>query len=151
MIRLPPRSTLTDTPLPNTTLFRSLLSATGRLLLDRRTRHRAVRAEHATIAVLGPQYRAAAWTLVEKLTGRRRHHLGGLMPALGASHHALQLQISHRSRMPWPGSLLRCWPVRWPKRSFARNRRSPAPWRLGGRLRTQVRPARVRAPFHAVR
>src|SRR3546814_8237364 len=55
----------TAVPVPITT--RSLLSATGLLLLDRRTRHRAVRAEHATIAVLGPQYRAAAWTIVTTL------------------------------------------------------------------------------------
>ena len=83
------------------------LSAAGILLLDRWTRHRAVRTEHTTIARLGPQYRAAAWTLVEKLTGRGRHHLAGLVPTFWAGQHALQLQISPHLSVPWPGSLLR--------------------------------------------
>src|SRR5262245_25257951 len=55
---------------------------TRTLGLDRRARNRAIRTEHATIARLRPQRRAAAGTGIEKLAGIGRHGLrfrGGAM------------------------------------------------------------------------
>jgi len=48
-------------------------SLAGALCLDRRTRHRTVRAEHAAIARFWPQRRAAAAALVKELAGVGRH------------------------------------------------------------------------------
>lgn len=80
------------------------LPATGLLLLDGWTRYRAVRTEHAAVALLRPQHRAATGTFMEKLTSRRRHRLGCLVPTLRAGQGALKLQLSHRSASPSPGN-----------------------------------------------
>jgi hypothetical protein len=78
--------------------------AAGLLLLDRWARRRAVRAEHAAIAFLRAQHSAAARALVEELTRCRRHRFNDLVLAFWARQNALQLQLSHRSLSPWPGS-----------------------------------------------
>lgn len=79
------------------------LAATRSMLLNRRARDRAERAEYATIAVQRPQHHAASTALVKELTGGNLHRLGCLVTALGAGDDALQLHVSDRS-LAWPGS-----------------------------------------------
>ena len=59
--------------------------------LDRRTRHRPVRTEHAAITRLGFEYRVAALALVEPLAGIRGHPLSLDVPA----HRAGQCRIEY--------------------------------------------------------
>jgi hypothetical protein len=72
----------------------SWLSRTARLiLLNRRARHRAIRAEHAAIARKGFKPLAAALAVVEELAGVGRHRFGRLIAApragdCGVSDHA---------------------------------------------------------------
>ena len=60
------------------------------LFLNRRARHRAIRAEHAAIALPGTQRGAAADTFVEELAGISRHgfRFGG--SAMRAGHNAFK-------------------------------------------------------------
>src|SRR3546814_459005 len=90
--------------LANADDVRRQLSAAGLLLLDRRARHGAVRTEHAAVSLFRVQYGAATGAFVEELAGRRGHHLRRLVAALRTGQGALQLQVSHRSLSPWPGS-----------------------------------------------
>jgi hypothetical protein len=61
------------------------------VFLDRRTRHRAVRAEYAAIAGKRLQPLAAALADVEELAGVRWHLLKGSMVALRAGEYGLEL------------------------------------------------------------
>jgi hypothetical protein len=65
--------------------------------LDRRARHRAVRAKYATVTRLRFQARAAAPAVVEELAGVRRHLLGGTVAAAGASEDGFKV---HREIRP---------------------------------------------------
>src|SRR5450755_4365214 len=56
-------------------------AATRSLPLDRRTRHRPIRTEHATIARLRLEPFATALAVIEKSAGVGRHLLHGPMPA----------------------------------------------------------------------
>lgn len=60
-------------------------------LLNRRAGQRAVGAEHAAIARLGPQHRLAALAVVKELAGVRRHRLRFLVPAARAGQRRVQL------------------------------------------------------------
>ena len=65
-------------------------STTIGLLLNWRTRHRAVWTEYATIPQLGFQYLVARFTLVEPQTRISRHFLFCLMIAFRTSNYRLQ-------------------------------------------------------------
>ena len=62
--------------------------ATG--TLDRRTRDRAVRTEHAAVTRLGFETRAAAAAVIEEPAGAGWHGLNGLMTAVRASDRGMQ-------------------------------------------------------------
>lgn len=66
-------------------------TAAGFLFLDRRARHRPIRAEDTAIARLRTQNRVAALALVEVLTSRGRHDFHCLMPAFWAGQRAFKL------------------------------------------------------------
>lgn len=65
------------------------------LLLNGRTRNRAIRAEHAAIPGLGPQQRAAAEAIIKKLAGVSRHGFACLMAAFGAGQGAFKNNFGH--------------------------------------------------------
>ena len=69
------------------------LTATTALavFLDRRTRHRAIRTEHATIARERFELLVATFADVEELARVNRHLLDGLMVALRTGQRGLQL------------------------------------------------------------
>jgi hypothetical protein len=58
------------------------LRSVGRSALDRRTRNRAVRTEHATITRLGFQASATSFAVIEDLAGILRHQLCGSASAI---------------------------------------------------------------------
>jgi hypothetical protein len=58
-----------------------LRRAAAAVALDRRTRDRAIGAEHATIASEGLKPFAATLAVIEELAGVGRHRLDGLMAA----------------------------------------------------------------------
>src|SRR5437588_9068930 len=62
--------------------------------LNRRTRHRAIRAEHAAIPRLRPEAFPATLAVIEDLASVARHLLGCLMPALRARDGGLRDQVS---------------------------------------------------------
>ncbi len=57
------------------------LGATRALFLNRWTRHRPIRAEHAAVTGFGLEATAAPRAVIEELAGVGGHRLGGLMPA----------------------------------------------------------------------
>ena len=59
--------------------------------LNRRTRHRSVRAKYAAVARLGLEPFVAALAVIKELAGVRRHLFGRLMPACGTGDEALGL------------------------------------------------------------
>lgn len=59
--------------------------------LNRRTRHRSVRAKYAAVARLGLEPFVAALAIIKELAGVRRHLFGRLMPACGTGDEALGL------------------------------------------------------------
>jgi hypothetical protein len=67
------------------------------VLLDRRTRHRSIRAEHAAIARLRLEFLAAALADIEKLTGIEWHPLASLEAAFRASQDRFQLHGAFHS------------------------------------------------------
>lgn len=69
---------------------RLVATATGTLLLNRRTGNRSVRAEHTTVTGLGPQQGSARHAVMEEDAGIRRHRLGRPVAALGAGQRAFQ-------------------------------------------------------------
>src|SRR6266849_7916958 len=71
-----------------------LAHAATQVALYGRTRHRAVRAEHAAIACEGLEPFATALAVIEELAGIGRHRLDDLMAALRASQGGLKLHIS---------------------------------------------------------
>jgi hypothetical protein len=70
--------------------------ATAHVALDRRARHRSVRAKHAAIAREGLEPFAAPFAVIEELAGIGRHRLDSLMAAFRASQVRLKLHIGHR-------------------------------------------------------
>lgn len=67
------------------TIFQSHLAATSSTDLDRRARHRAVRAVHAAIAWFGFQHGVAGFAFVKPLAGVGRHDFGFAVAALRTS------------------------------------------------------------------
>ncbi len=67
------------------------------VLLDRRTRHRSVRTEHAAIAGLRLEFLAAPLADIEELARIERHGLGGLKAAFRARQRRFRLHIVYRS------------------------------------------------------
>src|SRR5262245_7625970 len=65
-------------------LWLALAAIVGAALLDRRTGHRPVGAEHAAVTVLGLEQLAARRALVEILAGIGAHRLGLRRPAIRA-------------------------------------------------------------------
>jgi hypothetical protein len=68
--------------------------------LDRRARHRAVRAKHATVARLRLKPLVAPFAVIEKLASVRRHRFDSLMPTLGTGDGRFQLH--HRTFLDRP-------------------------------------------------
>src|SRR5712692_11358857 len=68
-----------------------LAHAATQVALYGRTRHRAVRAEHAAIARAGLEPFATALAVIEELAGIGRHRLDSLIAAFGASECGLKL------------------------------------------------------------
>jgi hypothetical protein len=73
-----------------------LARATIALHLDRRTRYRAVRAEHATVARLGLEPFAAARAVIEEPAGVGGHWLARLTPAVGTRDGRFQDHAGYR-------------------------------------------------------
>src|SRR5712692_10881369 len=71
-----------------------LAHAATQVALYGRTRHRAVRAEHAAIACEGLEPFATALAIIEELAGIGRHRLDDLIAAFRASQGGLKLHIS---------------------------------------------------------
>jgi hypothetical protein len=69
--------------------------------LDRRARHRAVRAKHATVARLRLKPLVAPFAVIEKLASVGRHRFDRPMPTLGTGNGRIQLH--HRTFLdrPW--------------------------------------------------
>lgn len=67
--------------------------------LDRRTRHRTVRAEHTTVAGLWLQPRRTGLAVIEELAGVRRHCFDGPVAAVGARDGRNE---DHPRNMPTP-------------------------------------------------
>lgn len=72
--------------------------------LDRRTGHVTEGAEHAAVARIRAQERAAAGALVEELAGVGRHRLRRLMAAVGACKSGLRLHPLYRMPLSTMGS-----------------------------------------------
>src|SRR4051794_5940162 len=77
------------------------LGATRALLLNRWTRHRPIRAEHAAVTIFGLEATAAPRAVIEELAGVGGHRLGGLMPASrardgGREYHPANLARANR-------------------------------------------------------
>src|SRR6185437_14336688 len=69
------------------------------MLLDRRTRHRTIRAEHATVAGLWLQARTTPFAVIEELASVRGHRLRCSMAALRTGDGGLEFSHSgHQSR-----------------------------------------------------
>src|SRR5216684_1023502 len=68
-----------------------LAHAATQVALYGRTRHRAVRAEHAAIACEGLEPFATALAVIEELAGIGRHRFDSLIAAFGASECGLKL------------------------------------------------------------
>ena len=64
-------------------------------LLHRRTGHRSIRAEDATVTGLGLEQPMAAFALVKPLTGINRHALSLGVPAIGAGQRRIQYHQTH--------------------------------------------------------
>ena len=69
--------------------------------LDRRARHRAVRAKHATVARLRLKPLVAPFAVIEKLASVGRHRFDRPMPTLGTGDGRIQLH--HRTFLDRPG------------------------------------------------
>ncbi len=76
------------------------LSAAARLLLHRRARHVAVRAEHAAVTRFRPKQIAATCAVIKELAGIGRHGLGDLMTAMRTGQRALQNRLNHHGLSP---------------------------------------------------
>src|SRR4051812_45512130 len=77
------------------------LGATRALLLNRWTRHRPIRAEHAAVTIFRLEATAAPRAVIEELAGVGGHRLGGLMPASrardgGREYHPANLARANR-------------------------------------------------------
>jgi hypothetical protein len=74
---------------------RSPGATTGSLPLNRRTFHRAIGTEHATIARLRPEQRSALLALVEELAGIGRHDFRFRVPATRTGYRRAQDYLRH--------------------------------------------------------
>ena len=70
---------------------KAALPAALAVLLDRRTRHRAVGAEHTAVPRLGLESGSTPGAIIEELAGVGRHGLGGLVPTGWTSQDRLKL------------------------------------------------------------
>lgn len=70
------------------------LAAAVSVLLDRRTRHRTIRAEHAAVPGDGLKTGPAALAVVKELACVDRHRFDGLMAAVGASEDGCQKPLA---------------------------------------------------------
>jgi hypothetical protein len=83
------------------TLGGSSSRTTNSILLDGRTRDRAVRTKHTAVAGERFEPHPAAFTIVKELAGIGRHLLGGLMTAFRAGYGALRNHATpNRSALP---------------------------------------------------
>lgn len=73
----------------------SMLTAAVVALLHRRTGHRCIGAEDATVARFWLQYLTASEAIVEERTRVDGHRFHGLVPAQGAIHQAMQFGGAH--------------------------------------------------------
>ena len=73
--------------------------------LDRRARHRPVRAKHATDARLRLKPLVAPFAVIEKLASVRRHRFDSLMPTLGTGDGRIQVHNQTFLDRPARGAL----------------------------------------------
>src|SRR5437763_13546379 len=69
------------------------ISVQTSIRLNRRTRHRRIRAEHAAIPRLRPEAFPATFAVINDLAGVPRHSLDRLMPALRAGDGGLRIHV----------------------------------------------------------
>jgi hypothetical protein len=95
------------------------------LLLNRRTRHRAERAEHAAVAQLRAQQRVAGRALVVELAGVGGHGFLLGMATVRAGQHRLEDEGAHRgvNSARWTDSQRWSWPWSAPPAGPCRHRR----------------------------
>ena len=71
--------------------FQGVQNLQALLILPRRTRHVSIRAKHTTISFFGGYHQLAVWTIQEKQTRIRRHHMRALTLASRTGHGAITL------------------------------------------------------------